>query len=230
MVRARKGKIDKVIGFLKRNRVYLIGGGIGGILVLFIAFFSFLHFGSVDSPDFCAFCHEERYSFDDYRPYPLTRSVSGVRVGCAECHPMVFAEYKKSKHFRGRGGLRPGCMSCHKPHSIGKFARYMFLTGPIFTFEPGSGPGGAFWDIAAPMNDKERWEGIRPVLAKKVREGFLESDSAPCRNCHDFGLLTPKRKRGRNAHKKVTSGEKTCIECHYNLVHAEVPWNVDKKK
>ncbi|MBI5681659.1 MAG: NapC/NirT family cytochrome c [Deltaproteobacteria bacterium] len=230
MERQGSDKIDKIIEFISKNKVSIIGGGIGAVLILLIAVISFLNHGSVNNPNFCALCHEIKYSYDDYRPYPITKANSGVRVGCAECHPMVFAEYEKSKHFNGRNGLRPGCTSCHEPHTVGKFANFMFVTGPIFTSKPGSGPGGAFWNIAAPMNDKERWEAIRPGLAKRVREGFMKNDSAPCRNCHNTEILVPKRIRGQNAHEKFKSGEKTCIECHYNLVHAEVAWNVDKKK
>ena len=223
-------KIDNLIEFLDRNKKCLITGGAGAALLMIVIIFYFLHFGSINNPNFCAFCHEKRYSYDDYRPYPLTKTEKGVGVGCAECHPMVFAEYEGSKHYKGRNGLRPGCTSCHEPHKIGKFANFMFVTGPILTSNPGSGPGGPFWNISAPMNDKERWEAIRPDLAKRVREWFLETNSASCRNCHNTEVLTPKRIRGHNAHEKFKSGEKTCIECHYNLVHAEVPWNIEKKK
>ncbi len=223
---------DKMKDIWQRRRKAIIKGGIAVVIfVVVVGSFFFITHGSIEDHRFCALCHEEQYSYSDYRPMPATRVFSGLGVGCAECHPQPFAEYKKSKHYRGRSGFRPGCVSCHgTPHSIGDFAEYMFLSGPILFGQPGKGPGGTFFEYTSPMQDKEKWEKVRRAWANKVRKWFLETDSRTCRNCHDIERIVkypnPKKPWAAQIMKKaVLEQGKTCIECHYNIVHAPVPWD-----
>jgi len=63
----------------------------------------------------------------------------------------------------------------------------------------------------------------RPAMAEKVRLQMLASDSKNCRSCHVWEAVKPRRKRGQRAHKAAIQEKKTCIACHYNLVHKKVP-------
>ncbi|MBI5232927.1 MAG: NapC/NirT family cytochrome c [Deltaproteobacteria bacterium] len=180
------------------------------------------------SPGTCNICHSEliKYNFDDYKGnlYSRSKVTSGASIGCAECHPYPFREYQKSTHYMNRSGVRPGCMACHEPHSLFNLIRFKFLY-----LNTGTQGDSLFHNITGVVMDKEKWEKRRVELAKKVREGFLATDSAKCRNCHVRALIVSKKAPVMRAHKKIESQGKTCIDCHYNLVHAEVPWGEEDK-
>jgi len=44
-----------------------------------------------------------------------------------------------------------------------------------------------------------------------------------CRSCHDANAIKPASERGRAAHALMQERKLTCIDCHFNLVHALVP-------
>ncbi|MEE9614927.1 MAG: NapC/NirT family cytochrome c [Thermodesulfobacteriota bacterium] len=175
-------------------------------------------------PGVCNICHEKmiKYSFDDYKgnSFSSSKVTSGARIGCAECHPYPFREFQKSTHYNNPSGVRPGCISCHEPHSMFQLIRFKFLY-----INSGSQGDSAFHNISGVIMDKELWEKRRIELAGKVREKLLATDSAKCRDCHDRALLKPTSKTIERAHKKMETQNKTCIDCHYDLVHAEVPWD-----
>jgi nitrate/TMAO reductase-like tetraheme cytochrome c subunit len=75
-------------------------------------------------------------------------------------------------------------------------------------------------EIVNPALTKEDYENRRPRLVQKVREDYLANDSAQCRNCHAYESFT----RTIKAHNRAKNTGMTCIKCHYNLVHGEVPW------
>ncbi len=52
---------------------------------------------------------------------------------------------------------------------------------------------------------------------------MIAADSNTCRTCHIETEIKVKRKRGQNAHKRALKRGQTCMECHNNLVHREVP-------
>ncbi len=134
---------------------------------------------------------------------------------CTSCHSMKFPyeEYKKSMHFKSPSGVTAGCPDCHVPHQIIPLIKAKVMAAKDVWAE-----------ITHPSMTEDEWAKMRPELAKRVREKLLKSDSATCRRCHNFENLVPSRDRGVNAHEKAKEKGKTCIECHYNLVHAEVPW------
>lgn len=130
---------------------------------------------------------------------------------CITCHPMkyVYEEYKQSPHYKSRTGVTASCPDCHVTGFWeGQFAATRHIWAYFFN----------------PVTDEKNWEERRPRLAKGVREWMLKNDSAPCRKCHKADHMEPINKGMERAHKKMEGGKKTCIDCHYNLVHAEVPW------
>lgn len=196
------------------------------------------HYGFIKDPAVCGMCHTTFYKYSDYAPHPHQEPMTGVSVGCAECHPYPFNEFKKSVHYTAVNGIRPGCVTCHgAPHTVWDFNKYMFLLGPSFWTKAGKegySPGGAFWEMSSPMANQGKWETMRPRLAQKVREQYLASDSAPCRSCHNIENLiaveNPEKPYVKDIHAQVKQDKKTCIECHFNLVHAAVQWEEPAKE
>ncbi|MBI5233096.1 MAG: NapC/NirT family cytochrome c [Deltaproteobacteria bacterium] len=131
---------------------------------------------------------------------------------CTSCHTMEYpyAEFKKSTHYESRSGVSPKCVDCHIPPDSG----FTGKLGQILkdTFSKNSNV------------DEKAWKEMRPKLAKVVREKLLETDSAACRRCHVREAIVSKKAPVMRAHTKIETQKKTCIDCHYNLVHAEVPW------
>lgn len=217
-------------GIYKHYYKVLAAVVIGVLALAFLAVAAVNHYGSIRDPATCGMCHTTYYNYADYAPYPHQEPERGVTVGCGECHPYPFKEFRKSVHYTAVNGIRPGCVSCHgAPHTLGDFNRYMFLLGPTLWFKPGTvSPGAAFWNMAAPMTDQPKWELVRPQMAQKVRDEYLKNDSAPCRSCHNIDNLiaveNPDKPWVKDVHAQVKQEGKTCIQCHYNLVHAEVPW------
>jgi len=191
--------------------------GLAGIAIMALVVFA-TH-GSVQAHGFCNFCHSAYY---DAKEYAFNEKVgmekpSGMLTGCAECHPQPYMEFRKSTHFETEKlDRRPGCSNCHEPHSILLWYKYMYR-------QPDE------WKrVQISMRDTEIWEKeVRPDLAKKARIKFVKSDSRACRGCHNEAAKT--WKPTIKAHQKFLKEGGTCIKCHFNLVHGEVPWP-DKDK
>ena len=130
---------------------------------------------------------------------------------CVSCHTMkhLYEETKLSRHYSNSHGVRVGCSDCHVPHeTMAYLERKLFATKDLF------------FEIIRPAKTKEEYEEIRPRLVRKVREDFLKDDSANCRRCHAFENFDVEIK----AHQRAIKEGITCIACHYNLAHGEVPW------
>lgn len=190
-------------------------------LAVVIAAGAFVSHGRVEAKGFCSACHtayydESEYAFNDKIGM---RKPSGVLVGCAECHPQPYAEFKKSVHFEtGKQDRRPGCVNCHdEPHSVFKWYEYMYWQSD------------AWKRVQLSLHDQKLWESeVRPELAGKARRQLVESDSNACRSCHNATAKT--LRINIKAHKKAAETKETCIKCHFNLVHADVPWPDKDKK
>ncbi len=61
-----------------------------------------------------------------------------------------------------------------------------------------------------------------PESAFAARAWFRDRDSATCKRCHTLEAIQGKRGGTAAIHAEETEG-KTCIDCHYNLVHRPVP-------
>jgi len=189
-----------------RGKVLLaILGGVGFIFVLS----GYLPLSRVEGPGLCEVCHMTYYNYREYafNPKPASAKPGGVLFGCAECHRNHFREFKASDHSMTEKDTRPGCSNCHQPHGLITTARYMFTTSPFLGVTDGM------------MMGSREWEKVgRPMLAKKVREGFLREDGKTCKDCHkDMNTDLEPHLIGKRE-------KMTCIECHFNLVHKETPW------
>ncbi len=142
---------------------------------------------------------------------------------CANtCHIMtatVAKELHESDHWNGPSGVRATCGDCHVSetllaawwdHIIGLRELYAFTIGGIDTVE--------------------EFEEERAALANRTRLGMIANDSKNCRTCHVMAAIKPERTRGQKQHEEARKEGTTCIACHYNLVHKEVPLSDEVKK
>ena len=185
-------------------------------------------------PSACTVCHEVFEDPAEYMPMgELSESVEDFRptrlfepkafdmsVGCAECHAYPFEEYKESPHYDNDLGVRPGCVGCHDPHGLGQFLHFKFLY--LNNGRYGKSP---FDAISNSLRDIPEWEELRIKLAKRVREKMVAEKSAKCMVCHKIeSEWWNDIERHKAALPLINKGEKSCIHCHYNLVHADVDW------
>lgn len=149
----------------------------------------------------------------------VTRKYVAVDGVCTYCHlkwefsPAVRVSATLPHAATPQGG-QARCVDCHLPQGYWNAANtYLHFVSLTDLF-------GHSRDI-----DGERkgdWVPYRAKTAFRVRDRLAEYDSATCRTCHIESEIKPKRERGINAHKLALDEKKTCIECHYNLVHRSV--------
>jgi len=199
----------------------LIGIAVFGLgLVIAIVGWSSTRFTRTDV---CITCHEMFVDYDEYKQTaPLSESVEdykptqkydpgffNVTVGCADCHAYPYEEYKESPHYDNQRGVKAGCVGCHSPHSVREILAWKFF---YINYSP-------FHAISNGLRDIPEWEKLRVKLATRVRKQMMEEDSEKCKVCHKTeGKWFVKIKQ-----HQIT--KKTCIQCHYNLVHKEVKWH-----
>jgi nitrate/TMAO reductase-like tetraheme cytochrome c subunit len=149
----------------------------------------------------------------------VTRRVVAADPVCTYCHlewefsPTARLSATKPHKATAEGG-QATCVDCHLPsgffNAANAYLHFVSLTDLFGHFRP---------------IDEERqgaWVAYRAKTAYRVRDRLHETDSSPCRSCHIESEIKPKRERGVNAHKLALDEKKTCIECHYNLVHRSV--------
>ena len=137
---------------------------------------------------------------------------------CTTCHSMDYAQesYQQSTHYNSDSGVRADCGHCHVSegifsatwdHAVGTKDLIKQIAGQLF------GP-----DYDDPVLNALHL----PEAAFAAREWFKKSDSATCKRCHVIQAVLGKRPDTARIHAEDTEG-KSCIDCHYNLVHRKVP-------
>ena len=137
---------------------------------------------------------------------------------CSSCHSMSFVAadpyFQRSAHRTSSAGVRPSCGDCHIPRTNWFVENYTHVTSAVRDI---------YAEKTNNFSDPKVWEARRVALAHEVRNTMRMQDSVTCRSCHDEAAVTPKSERGRAAHALLREGRMTCIDCHFNLVHAPVP-------
>lgn len=151
---------------------------------------------------------------------PATRNLVGQDDWCNTCH--LKADYDPtakmswtSVHPATPDGGQARCVDCHLPEGL---AASVYVYTHILSLT----------DLFGRARDREaekRGPWVEPVakLAYRVRDRLMEYDSITCRSCHIESEIKPKQRRGQKAHERALKKEQTCIECHDNFVHREVP-------
>ncbi len=137
---------------------------------------------------------------------------------CVSCHTMATLaadpHFIQSPHRANAEGVQASCGDCHIPATNWFAETYAHAASGIrdvfaeFTHDYAS--------------NQAAWEARRVVLAAEVREEMRREDSITCRHCHDARAIKPASEQGRAAHALLREGRLTCIDCHFNLVHAPV--------
>jgi nitrate/TMAO reductase-like tetraheme cytochrome c subunit len=133
---------------------------------------------------------------------------------CTGCHSMTYAEesYQQSPHYNSVSGVRASCGHCHVSEGI--FAA---------TWDHVRGTKDLFKQLFGADYDDPVINLLHlPEAAFHARRWFKERDSATCKRCHELGAIQGKRADTAAIHREETEG-KSCIDCHYNLVHRHVP-------
>jgi nitrate/TMAO reductase-like tetraheme cytochrome c subunit len=137
---------------------------------------------------------------------------------CASCHSMAGLasdpHFVTSAHRTNSEGVRASCSDCHIPKTNWFVETYTHVS---------SGTRDVIAEYTHNFNDPKIWEARRIELAHEVREIMRSQDSVTCRSCHDGAVIQPKSERGLAAHALLRESRMTCIDCHFNLVHAPVP-------
>ena len=131
---------------------------------------------------------------------------------CTSCHEMsvVKGEYQESAHAHNPSGVPAICSDCHVPKPWGaKLVRKIMASKELYHWALGT------------IDTPEKFEQHRMQLAKNVWDTMEKSDSRECRNCHtNETMLTDKQTSlAQKMHKKLMSGEQTCINCHKGIAH-----------
>jgi len=137
---------------------------------------------------------------------------------CGSCHAMARLaadpNFEQSTHRSNVAGVRPSCGDCHIPATNWFVETYTHVIKGIK-------------DVVAQgthdYDDAAVWDARRIELAHFVRDEMRSHDSVTCRSCHSADAIRPASMRGRAAPALLQEGRMTCIDCHFNLVHAPVP-------
>lgn len=131
---------------------------------------------------------------------------------CLKCHSMSYPneELKESTHYSALGA-DPECEDCHLP--------------PQFLLRVEShivdGMRGFIGEFTHDLSTEDGFDEYRAEFAHNARVNLRKWDSSPCRRCHK--KVRPSSDEAEREHKKMVTAGATCIDCHQNLVHDEVP-------
>lgn len=134
---------------------------------------------------------------------------------CTSCHSMSYPykELKESPHY-GSYGIEPQCKDCHIPQGLTNFHKAVWTH--LY-----DGARELYFEAVNDYSTLEKFNERRLEMAHYARMNLKGWDSSTCRRCHVDPQ--PRAKSGQKAHKKLQEGW-TCIDCHQNLVHAEVAY------
>jgi len=121
-----------------------------------------------------------------------------------------YEELKESSHF-GALGVNPRCEDCHLPPQFLKRVESHIVDGTR----------ALIGELKHDLSTVENFDKYRAEYAHNARINIKKWDSSPCRTCHK--AVKPSSDEAEKEHKKMETENKTCIDCHQNLVHAEVP-------
>jgi len=133
---------------------------------------------------------------------------------CTTCHSMelVAEPYRQSVHYAPASGVRASCGDCHVSEGVLAATWDHFIGGKDL-----------FNQIFGPDYDDPVINALHmPDAAFAARRWFKAKDSATCKRCHVQEAINGTRPDTLLIHQEDAKG-KSCIECHYNLVHRRVP-------
>ena len=147
---------------------------------------------------------------------------------CISCHEMTipYEEYKKTVHYSNRSGTTVTCADCHVASSKHPLDYARKATMKVLAARDVIG------HLRGTIDTPEKFEAHRLTMAKRVWARMQESDSAECRNCHDFKTMDTDKQKERSVvkHEGAIEDGKTCIECHKGIAHKPVHHLLDEEQ
>jgi len=140
--------------------------------------------------------------------------VTSTEEFCTTCHSMelVAEPYRQSVHYAPASGVRASCGDCHVSEGVFAAAWDHFIGGKDL-----------FNQIVGPDYDDPVVNALHlPEAAFAARRWFRAGDSATCKRCHVQEAINGTRPDTLQIHQEDAK-DKSCIDCHYNLVHRRVP-------
>ena len=137
---------------------------------------------------------------------------------CTSCHSMelVAVPYRQSAHYNSASGVRASCGDCHVSEGVITATWDHFIGGKDLMKQI----KGA---IMGPNYDDPVVNALHlPDAAFAARKWFIDRNSATCKRCHEQQAIVGGRLETERVHKEDAEN-KTCVECHINLVHRKVP-------
>ena len=99
--------------------------------------------------------------------------------------------FLNSTHRTTSTGIQVGCSDCHVPPEFPDNLIYKTQAGIHDIYE----------ELTNDFSVPGVWEARREDLAHRVRNWFIETDSAACKSCHTDEKLKPKRESGQRQHE-----------------------------
>lgn len=142
--------------------------------------------------------------------------VTGTNEFCGTaCHSMqwTYAEFKQSGHHFNRSGVAATCHDCHIPNQYPN----------LLWYKAKAGTKDAIAEMRGVIDTEEKFKKERLRLAKAVWAEYKENDSANCRTCHVFTpeVIAKQKDFAKKMHETRKAENKTCIDCHKGVAHAE---------
>jgi len=133
---------------------------------------------------------------------------------CFSCHShdnFIRPGYEASSHFSNTMGVRADCADCHLPHD--NWFELMW-TKAVVSLD-------IIPELMGKLDTAEKYESHRAEMAESVWRKFKENDSKFCRSCHTLEAmdLDAQGRSTARRHTTMADSDKTCIDCHYGIVH-----------
>ena len=133
---------------------------------------------------------------------------------CTGCHSMELAAepYRESAHYKPASGVRASCGDCHVSEGV-----------IAATWDHVIGGKDVFSQIFGPDYDDPVVTALHlPEATFAARDWFRNKESATCKRCHVKEAIFGNRPDTQRIHLEDAK-DKSCIDCHINLVHRKVP-------
>lgn len=137
---------------------------------------------------------------------------------CTSCHSMELAAepYRSSVHYQPTSGVRASCGDCHVSPGVFSATWDHFVGGKDLLKQIKG-------QLLGPDYDDPVIRALhRPEAAFAAREWFRKNNSHTCKRCHVQEAIVGKRADTLAIHQEDTQN-KTCVDCHINLVHGAIP-------
>jgi nitrate/TMAO reductase-like tetraheme cytochrome c subunit len=134
------------------------------------------------------------------------------------CHTMVIQAqnpaYGNSPHRANAFGVLAGCSDCHIPSNNWFIETYTHAS---------SGIRDVIAEMTGGYSDPAAWAKRRVQLRLEVLATMRSQNSITCRKCHEPAAIQPPSEAGRQSHALLLAGQATCVDCHLNTFHGQLP-------